>query len=699
MTPFPEFEARARALVGQMTLEEKASQMMHGAPAIERLGIPAYNWWNEALHGVARAGIATVFPQAIGMAAAWNVPLMHEVASVIGDEARAKHHEAVRQGNTSIYTGLTLWSPNINIFRDPRWGRGQETYGEDPYLTARMGVAYVRALQGDHPKYLKAVATPKHYAVHSGPEGTRASFDVSPTRRDLWETYLPAFEATVREGQAASIMGAYNRLFGEPCCASPFLLQDILRDRWGFEGFVASDCGAIYNIYMFHKVVDTPAEAAALAVNAGCDLECQWSHVYAALPEAVALGLITEETIDTSLVRLLVGRMRLGMFDPPEQVPYAGIPFSVNDAPEHRALALRAARESMVLLKNQARTLPLSPQVRRIAVIGPNADEPEVLLGNYNGTPSSSVTPLAGIRALAPVGAEVNYVRGCGLFAEDEREFAAAVEAAQQADVVIFVAGLAQALEGEEGQVEGLPEGLKSQGDRLRIELPDIQERLLHAVHATGIPVVLVLLNGSALAVTWADAHLPAILEAWYPGEEGGTAIGEVLFGAYNPAGRLPVTFYRATADLPDFEDYHMHGRTYRYFAGEALYPFGHGLSYTTFDYSGLHVESAGTGGDTRVQVSATVRNTGDVAGDEVVQAYISAGRDGYPLRQLAAFARVHVAPGQARDISFQLAAAQFQRVTDDGASVLESGDFSVWVGGGQPGHADGLAGSVHIQA
>jgi beta-glucosidase len=678
---FAEFEGRARALVAQMTLDEKARQMMHTAPGIERLGIPPYNWWNEGLHGVARAGVATVFPQAIGLAAAWNVPLLHEIASVIGDEARAKHHEAVRQGDYSIYTGLTLWSPNINIFRDPRWGRGQETYGEDPHLTARLGVAYVRGLQGDHPLYLKTVATPKHFAVHSGPEATRAGFDVSPTLRDLWETYLPAFEATVKEGEAASVMGAYNRLFGEPCCASPFLLQTILRDTWGFDGFVASDCGAIYNVYKFHKVVETPAEAAALAVNAGCDLECKFTDVYATLPEAVALGLITEETIDTSLVRLLVGRMRLGMFDPPEQVPYTQIPYSVNDAPEHRALALQAARESLVLLKNEAQTLPLGAEIRRIAVIGPNADDPEVLLGNYNGTPSSSVTPLAGIRALAPAGVTVTYARGCGLFVEDESGFADAVQAAQEADVVIFVAGLSQALEGEEGQQEGLPPGLKSLGDRLRIELPDIQERLLKAVHAAGTPVVLVLLNGSALAVTWADAHVPAILEAWYPGEEGGAAIAEALFGAYNPAGRLPVTFYRSTADLPDFEDYHMQGRTYRYYTGDVLYPFGHGLSYTSFAYSDLHAETQQEGDGMSARASVTVTNTGARAGDEVAQAYISE--------------RVHLAAGEAVRVSFTIPPRAFTRVLDDGTRVHEGGAFTLFVGGGQPGYVAGVQAQV----
>jgi beta-glucosidase len=692
------FATRARELVSQMTLEEKASQMMHSAPAIERLNIPAYNWWNEGLHGVARAGIATVFPQAIGLAATWNVPLITDVAVAIADEARAKHHEAVRQNKVSIYTGLTLWSPNINIFRDPRWGRGQETYGEDPTLTASLGVAYVRALQGDHPVYLKTVATPKHFAVHSGPEGVRAGFDVSPTLRDLWETYLPAFEACVRDGQAASVMGAYNRLFGEPCCASPFLLQEVLRDQWGFEGFVASDCGAIYNIYKFHQVVDTPTEAAALAVNAGCDLECQFSEVYKALPEAVSLGLIAEDTIDQSLIRLLIGRMRLGMFDPPEQVAYAQIPYSVNDSAEHRALALQAARQSLVLLKNEDHALPLSKTIRHIAVIGPNAHEPEVLLGNYNGTPSRSVTPLEGIQAKAGAAVEVSYARGCSVFSADTGGFGEAVALAKRADVVIFVGGLSQALEGEEGQKEGLPEGLISQGDRLRIDLPDIQEELLHALHKTGTPMVLVLLNGSAVAVNWAAAHVPAILEAWYPGEEGGTAIADVLFGDTNPAGRLPVTFYKSVGDLPPFEDYTMQGRTYRYFHGEPLYPFGYGLSYTQFSYSNLASGAAHIGEGDTLSLSVDVTNSGELAGDEVVQVYISAGRQGYPLRQLAAFQRVHLAVGEAQTLSFSLASKHFTRVLDDGARVLESGAFSLFIGGGQPGWADGLETQVTVR-
>ncbi|MBK8034461.1 MAG: glycoside hydrolase family 3 C-terminal domain-containing protein [Chloroflexi bacterium] len=689
------FEERARTLVSQMTLDEKISQMMNDAPAIERLGIAAHNWWNECLHGVARAGVATVFPQAIGLAATWNVPLLHQIASVISDEARAKHHEAARNGIFSIYTGLTFWTPNINIFRDPRWGRGQETYGEDPLLTAQLGIAFVKGLQGDDPNHLKVVATPKHFAVHSGPESIRAEFDAYPSERDLWETYLPAFEATVREGGAASVMPAYNRLRGEPCCASPTLLQSILRDRWGFDGYVVSDCGAVYNVWKFHKVAADAAEAAALSVNAGCDLEC--GSEYRALGEAHARGLIDEATLDRSLVRLFTARFRLGMFDPPEQVGYAQIPYSVNDSEEHRALALRAAQESIVLLKNANHTLPLAKTLARIAVIGPNADNPTVLLGNYNGTPSSSVTPLAGIRAKVSPNTEVVYTSGCGVFLSDPAALDEAVALARDADAVIFVGGLSQALEGEEGQKEGLPEGLISKGDRLTLDLSDAQEQLLRALHATGTPIILVLLNGSAVAINWAHEHLPAIVEAWYPGEEGGTALADVLFGDYNPAGRLPVTFYKSVSDLPPFEDYHMQGRTYRYFTGEPLYPFGHGLSYTRFVYSQLELSSLELSAADSLGVSVTVTNTGERAGDEVVQIYLSAGREGYPLCQLAAFQRIHLAPGQAQTVTFVLTPSHFTRVRDDGQRVHEAGTFTVWSGGGQRDWADGQAATINI--
>ena len=684
-------EIRVADLVARLTLEEKVSQMVHAAPAIERLGIPQYNWWNECLHGVARAGIATVFPQAIGLAATWNVDLVHCIAVAISDEARVKHHEAVRQGVRDIYKGLTFWSPNINIFRDPRWGRGQETYGEDHYLTARLGVAFVRGLQGDDARYLKLVATPKHFAVHSGPEAERHRFDARVDERDLRETYLPAFEACVKEGQAVSIMGAYNRTNGEPCCASPTLLGKILRQEWGFDGYVVSDCWAIGDIYKHHKVVATVEEAAALAVQAGCDLNC--GEAFGALLAAVAQGLIAEETINRAVQRLFTARFRLGLFDPPEMVPYAQIPFAVNDSPEHRALALQAARESIVLLKNQNHCLPLRQDIKSIAVIGPNADDATVLLGNYHGTPSQSVTPLQGLQARVSPATAVLYAPGCDLLDEDTAGFAAAIALAKRADVVIFVGGISQQVEGEEGQREGVAGGRRSRGDRDDLNLPSVQEKLLQALHATGKPVILVLLNGSALAVNWASEHLPAIVEAWYPGEEGGTALAEVLFGDYNPAGRLPVTFYKSVADLPPFEDYRMEGRTYRYFRGEPLFPFGYGLSYTTFAYSHLRLSARTIAPTETLTVSVDVQNVGQRAGDEVVQLYTSdvVASVPVPIRQLGGFTRLHLKPGENQTVTFTLSPRQLSLIDAAGRRVIEPGEFQLAVGGRQPEPADSV--------
>jgi beta-glucosidase len=706
--PTQPIEARVDDLVGRMTLEEKISQMLHNAPAIERLGVPAYNWWNECLHGVARAGVATVFPQAIGMAATWNVELIHTVAEVIADEGRAKHHEALRQDIHNIYTGLTFWTPNINIFRDPRWGRGQETYGEDPYLTARMGVAFVTGLQGmasdEDPKYLKAVATPKHFAVHSGPEHARHHFNAEVDDHDLWETYLPAFEACVREGKAFSVMGAYNRTNGEPCCASPTLLQKILREKWGFTGYVVSDCGAIRDIHEHHKVAETPEEAAAMAVKAGCELNC--GKTYVALLRAAEKKLLDEATIDQAVKRLFTARFRLGMFDPPEMVPYAQIPYTVNDAPEHRELAHRVARESIVLLKNEGDFLPLDKsKITSIAVVGPNADDELVLLSNYFGTPSKSVTPLEGIRAHVGEEVEIKHAKGCDIIghiieeADSPHSYDHAITIAQQADVVIFVGGLSQHFEGEEGQREGLSEGLRSQGDREDIALPKGQVNMLKALHATGTPVVLVLLNGSAVAVNWADAHLPAVVEAWYPGEQGGSALADVLFGDYNPAGRLPVTFYKSVDDLPPFEDYRMQGRTYRYFCGQPLYAFGHGLSYTTFKYSNLELSAQSITPDRNLKVSVDVQNTGNRAGDEVVQLYVSdlAASAPGPRRQLQGFTRIHLAPDEQRTVTFVLTPRQLSLVNGQGQRIIEPGGFRVAVGGRQPTQEDLIASESEI--
>jgi beta-glucosidase len=689
LDPDRPLEERVEDLVSRLTLEEKVSQMIFASSAIPRLGIPEYNWWNECLHGVARAGVATVFPQAIGMAASFNDKLMHRVACAISDEGRAKHHEFARQGDRGIYKGLTFWSPNINIFRDPRWGRGQETYGEDPYLTGRMGVAFVKGIQGDDPKYLKAVATPKHYAVHSGPEPLRHSFDARVSPKDLRETYLPAFKECVKEGKAVSVMGAYNRTNGEPCCASPTLLQKILRDEWGFDGYVVSDCGAITDIHAHHKVTDTAEESAALAVNAGCDLNC--GRAFESLVNAAKQGLISEEAIDTAVKRLYRARFQLGMFDPPERVPYAQIPYEVNDCEEHRQLALEMARESMVLLKNEDGLLPLSKDLNTIAVIGPNADDKKVLLGNYNGTPSKYVTALEGIRSKVSPKTKVIYAEGCDITVSQEgfwgeeatRGFAEAISAAQRADAVIMCLGLSPELEGEEGDAAASSAG----GDKTSLDLPGMQEELLKAVCATGKPVVLVLFSGSPVSINWAHENVPAILQAWYPGEEGGTAIADVLFGDYNPGGRLPVTFVKSLDQVPPFTDYSMKGRTYRYMEEEPLYPFGYGLSFTTFEYSNLKLSRETINAGESINISVNVKNTGHVAGDEIVQLYIKdleASVD-VPIHELRGFKRIKLQPGETATVSFTLTPRQMALIDNDGKCILEPGRFKVMVGGRQP--------------
>ena len=685
-------EDRSQDLIARMTLAEKVSQMMEDAPAIERLGIPAYNWWNEALHGVARAGTATVFPQAIGVAATWNEELVFRMANAISDEARAKHHQALRQGDRSRYLGLTFWSPNINIFRDPRWGRGQETYGEDPYLTARIGIQFVRGMQGDDPHTLKTAACAKHYAVHSGPEADRHHFDAHVDRRDLMLTYLPAFEALVKEARVAGVMGAYNRVNGEACGASPFLLQEVLRQRWGFEGYVVSDCGAIEDIYRHHKLVPTPEEAAGLAVQAGCDLNCGSTYEYLLL--AVGQGWLPERQIDTALVHLFNIRFRLGMFDPPERVPYASIPMEAVDSPANQALALEVARQSLVLLKNEGAPLPLGRDIRSIAVIGPNAHDPLVLRGNYYGRPSASITVLEGIQSLVTETTQVRYARGCEIAAPGQAGFPEAVQAAAEADVAIVVLGLSQLVEGEEGQQEGTLAGKSSQGDRQSLDLPGEQEALLKAVAATGTPVVLVLLNGSSIALNWADEHIPAILETWYPGQAGGRAVAEALFGDTNPGGKLPVTFYRSAEQLPPFEDYRMAGRTYRYFDGDALYPFGFGLSYTRFAYHNLSVTPTHLHHPEIVQVSCEVKNIGDVPGDEVVQVYLrdEVASVAVPRHSLVGFKRVHLTPGAVATLKFSIVPRQYAVVSDGGEFAVEPGTFTLFVGGGQPGEAPGLS-------
>lgn len=687
LDPDAPIPARVDDLVSRMTLDEKIDQMLYEAPAIGRLAVPAYNWWNECLHGVARAGVATVFPQAIGLAATWNPDLIHRMASAISDEARAKHHQFVRQGRRGIYQGLTFWSPNINIFRDPRWGRGQETYGEDPWLTARIGVAFVRGLQGDDPRYLKVVATPKHYAVHSGPEPDRHHFDARVSEKDLRETYLPAFRDCVIEGKAFSVMGAYNRTNGEPCCASRTLLRKILREEWGFAGYVVSDCGAICDIHAHHKLTARPPESAAMAVNNGCDLNC--GRTYEHLHNAVEEGLITEEAIDIAVKRLFTARFRLGMFDPPEQVAYARIPFDVNDCDAHRELALEVARESIVLLKNEDGLLPLSADVGTIGVIGPTADSFDVLIGNYFGEPSTHVTLLQGI--MNRFAGKVRYAQGCHAWRPSQRGFAEAIEVARASDVVVICLGLTPRLEGEEGDVANSDGG----GDRVNLDLPGEQQALLEVIHATGKPVVLVLTGGSPLAVNWADAHVPAILFAWYPGQEGGHAVADAIFGHINPAGRLPITFPRSLDQVPDFADYAMDGRTYRFLRDEPLYPFGYGLSYTRFVHRDLKLGRNPIEAGRDVEASVTIENVGGRAGDEVVQLYVTdvEASTRAPIRELRGVQRIHLEPGASGEVSFTLTPRDLSLIDDAGHRKIEPGTFTISVGGCQPGmrghHAD----------
>jgi beta-glucosidase len=813
-------DQRVDDLVSRMTLEEKASQMQDVANDIPRLNIPAYNWWNEGLHGVARAGHATVFPQAIGLAATWDTDLVHRVADVISTEARAKYNDATRHGNTGRYFGLTFWSPNINIFRDPRWGRGQETYGEDPFLTSRIGVAFVTGLQGDDPKYFKTVSTPKHYAVHSGPETLRHRFDVPVSPRDFADTYTPAFRATVMEGHADSIMCAYNSVRGEPACAN-HLLFETLRNKWHFGGYVVSDCWAISDIHQGHGFVLTLEQAAALSVKAGTDLSC--GPEYASLPFAVANRLLSPADVDRAVKRLFEARFRLGMFDPPESVPWSKLTIADNDTPAHRQLALEAARKSIVLLKNEHNTLPLKPSLKSIAVIGPNADSLPVLLGNYNGTPSSYTTILEGIRkrfrnakittaigapltetsgvllpggylrtggansqpglhaeyfantklsgasVLNRVDAAINFewnnvspapgvpaqnysVRWTGelvlpvdgdyrlgidtdggsrLFLDGKKivddwvphgertmttlvhlqagraypirmeyfhhswESTAhllwlppnlvqeAADAARKADVVIAVVGLTPQLEGEES--DNSDPGFFG-GDRLDLDLPRPQEQLLEALSDTGKPLIVVLTSGSALAVNWAQDHAAAILEAWYPGEEGGAAVADVLSGDFNPAGRLPVTFYKSVAQLPPFGSYSMNGRTYRYFTERPLYPFGYGLSFSSFNYSDAKASPDQVAPGVAVTVSVRVTNASSVPGDEVVQLYFShPGVDGAPIRALAGFQRIHLAASASQTVTFTLRDRDLSIIDENGIRRIVPGPVEVWIGGGQP--------------
>ena len=685
--PALSFEQRVSDLVGRLTLKEKIELMQNNAKAVPRLGIPAYNWWNECLHGVARDGIATVFPQAIGMAAMWNTSLMHKIATVISTEARAKHEQHVRQGERGIYQGLDFWTPNINIFRDPRWGRGQETYGEDPLLTSRTGVAFVTGLQGNDPKYFKTIATAKHFAIHSGSEYNRHTFNAVVSKRDMYDTYLPAFEALVKQGHVYSLMGAYNSVDGAPACANTYLLDTVLRGKWGFQGYVVSDCGAITDIYQGHKYVSTIAQAAAAAVNAGCDLTC--GNEYIALEDAVKNGEITEKQIDVSVTRLLLALFKLGVFDGKDKVAYKNIPFSENNSRPHDKLSKQAALESMVLLQNKGGTLPLSPDISTLAVVGPYANDTAVLLGNYNGTPTKPITFLEGIRHV--VSARTKLITG-GFIKGPDKDYNSdenmndsvrlLVERCAKADLVVFCGGLTPAVEGEESAVD--KKGF-FHGDRTTIDLPDVQKAALKALKKSGKKVILVLTNGGMLAVNWANEHLDGILEAWYPGQNGGAAVADILFGRYNPAGRLPITFYKSLSDLPEFEDYSMEGRTYRYFKGTPLYAFGYGLSYASFGYSHMRLSGDMVKATDSVTAYVQVKNEARVDGDEVVQLYGTAANiaEFRPVKTLLGFKRVHLKAGESRQVPIKFAVAELREYnTKIKDYTVYKGDYTLYAGG-----------------
>jgi beta-glucosidase len=687
--PAKPLKERVHDLIRRMSLEEKVAQLRNEAPAIARIGLPAYNYWNEALHGVANNGIATVFPEPVGMASTWNPPLMRKEGSVVGTEGRAKHNDYANQhnGDSKWWTGLTFWTPNVNIFRDPRWGRGQETYGEDPYLSSEMSIEFVKGMQGDDPNYMLSMACAKHYAVHSGPERARHRFNVKPSERDLYEIYLPQFERVVREGKVAGVMSAYNAVNGVPCSADPFLLRYLLREQWGFEGYVVSDCGAIRDIWgrRQHQYVKTPEEAAAVAVKAGCNLCC--GGEYNALVMAVQKGLLSEKEIDQALYYTLWTRFRLGMFDPAEKVPYSKYTIKDNDTPEHRQVALEVARQSLVLLKNDG-ILPLDrSKYKRIALIGPNGKSTSMLEGNYHGSASHPISILNGIKQATGPNIEVTFAQGSpnttkpgtAAWSRQDNEttrpvqelYEEALSHAANADLIIYVGGLTPAQEGE---------GF----DRDSIELPEVQEKLVQALHATGKPMVMVNCSGSAVALLWESENLPAILQAWYPGQEGGRAVAEVLFGEVNPSGHLPLTFYRATADLPAFTDYSMTNRTYRYFSGKPLYAFGHGLSYTQFDYKRGKLKPKKIASNGTIKVTFTVKNSGKRDGDDVAQVYYRHvdSKVTQPKLALCGFTRVHLKHSKSRKVTIEVPAERLRYWdTEKKQYVVEPGKYEILVG------------------
>lgn len=680
-----DYTTRAALLVNQLTVDEKISQMLHFSPAIPRLGIPSYTWWNEALHGVARAGTATVFPQSIGMAASFDTELVYECACIISDEVRAKHHEYQKQGDSGIYKGLTIWSPNINIFRDPRWGRGHETYGEDPFLTGQMGISFIKGMQGEDKRYFKTIATAKHFAVHSGPEKLRHTFDAKVSTRDLYETYLPAFRDCVKEGGAASVMGAYNRTNSEPCCASPTLLQKILREEWGFSGYIVSDCHAICDLHLHHHITNFPHESAAMAVKNGCDLNC--GKTYSQLKAAFNENLISEEEIDTSVIRLFEARMKLGMFDPSERVPYTTIPFSVNDCKKHRLKSYDAACKTMTLLKNNG-ILPLSKSIKRIAVIGPNADDRDVLFANYKGIASETVTLLEGIREVLP-DARIYYSQGCHIsktdFREDEASLLSeAVSCALSSDVVILATGINSKIEGEEADPR-YPEF--GGGDREDIELPGLQNQLVNMLSRTGTPIIAVNMSGSAVGLCNIHDKCDAVLQAWYPGSLGGRAVAGAIFGDFSPSGKLPVTFYKSINQLPPFEDYEMRDRTYRFFTGKSLYPFGYGLSYSDFTILCETENNQRLNVGLNLSVKIKVTNTGTYDAREIIQLYIQTPPEGYknPGPELRDFKPVFLAQGNTSEVVFDITPRKMSLINDSGERIVKPGKYIAYIGTGQP--------------
>lgn len=680
-----EYQEKARLLVKEMSLEEKVFQTLHSAPAIKRLGIKSYNWWNEALHGVARAGVATVFPQAIGLAATFDEDVLKKVGEVVSTEGRAKFNIQQKYNDTDIYKGLTFWAPNVNIFRDPRWGRGHETFGEDPYLTSRLSVSFIKAMQGDG-EFMKTAACTKHFAVHSGPEDVRHSFDAKATLQDMYETYLPAFRACVEEAEVETVMGAYNRTNGEPCCGSKTLLQDILRTEWKFRGHVTSDCWAIKDFHEHHRVTNSPVESVAMAMNNGCDLNC--GNIFIYLKQAVEEGLVTEERLDEAVMNLLVTRMKLGLFEE-NGTEYDKIKYNEVDKKEHCIFNKEVSKKTLVLLKNENNLLPLNKEkLKTIGVIGPNANNRKALIGNYEGTASEYITVLEGIKEYVGEDVRVFYSEGCHLFKErisglgQENDRLSEVKAVcDNSDVIIACMGLDSGLEGEEGD-----EGNEyASGDKPHIQLPGIQEDVLQVIYECGKPVVLVLLSGSALAVGFADEHIPAILQGWYPGAQGGRAIAEILFGKASPEGKLPITFYRTTEELPDFTDYSMRNRTYRYMKKEALYPFGYGLSYTNIDIEAVEIENEQISKNDAITIHVTVKNNGKIAGGETIQVYIKCEREDAPNLSLKGLKKVHLQPGEERAFDIVLEPNAFGLYDEEAYLRLYQGDYQIYVGTSQP--------------